>query len=117
MLRARNGTRNTVLAEEVEMAETLWQRMRGLLGRSSLPTGQALWIRPCQSIHTFFMRFPIDALFLSEEDRVVRAYPSLAPFRVTTFVAGAHSVLELPVGALSCARAEVGDQLIFEPVA
>jgi uncharacterized protein len=114
MLRARNRTRETMLADEVEVADPSWRRMKGLLGRRSLETGRALWIRPCRSIHTFFMRFPIDAVFVSDDLRVVRTYRSLRPFRVTPPLFRADSVLELPAGTLERVSAEIGDQLALE---
>ncbi len=116
-LRVRNQTRNLVLAEDVEVAATLCRRMKGLLGRRELPAGHGLWIRPCKSIHTLFMGFPIDAIFVSKNECVVRTYQSLPPFRMTPFVWGARSVLELPAGALSACPTHIGDQLIFESAA
>jgi uncharacterized protein len=115
MMRARNETRNQVLAENLEPATTILQRMIGLLGRRELPDGHGLWLKPCSSIHTFFMRFAIDVIFASEENRVVRTYAALPPFRITPWIPGARSVLELPAGTLSSRPAHVGDQLVIEP--
>ena len=93
---------------------TTWQRMKGLLGRKGLHNGHGLWIRPCKSIHTFFMKFPIDVIFVSDGDRVVEMYHSLRPFRMTRWICEARSALELPSGVLVSCPTEVGDQLIFE---
>ncbi len=114
MIRARNQTRSGVLADRVEVAATPWSRMKGLLGRKEFPKGSGLWIRPANSIHTFFMKFPIDVVFVSESEKVIRTYEALRPFRMTTLVRGARSVLELPAGALSACPTAEGDQLVFE---
>jgi hypothetical protein len=91
--------------------------MRGLLGTDSLPAGSGLWLEPCRSIHTFFMRFPIDAVFVSTDLRVLRAYRNLPPFRLTPVVWGARSVLELPAGTLTAENLHEGDRLALEEAA
>jgi uncharacterized protein len=116
MICARNHTQNSTVATYVEEATHFWARLKGLLGRSNLPDGHGLWIRPCNSIHTFFMRFPIDAAFLSPDGHVVRTVETLRPFRCTGIVTQAEGVLELPAGSLRKASVRCGDQIIFEPV-
>lgn len=96
------------LARDVEVASSLIARMRGLLGKSFLPEGRGLLIVPCKGIHTFFMRFAIDAVFLDRENRVVALYRSLRPNRLTRVYPAAVSVLELPGGTLG-SEAAVGD--------
>ncbi|MSO19466.1 MAG: DUF192 domain-containing protein [Acidobacteria bacterium] len=86
-------------------------RRKGLLGRDHLEAGEGLWIVPTQAIHTFGMRFPIDAAFLDRQRRVKRVYHRLQPNRITRFVWGAYSVLELESGALLKAGTRVGDEL------
>jgi len=73
-------------------------RMRGLLGRDSLPQGTGIWLNPCNSIHMFFMRFPIDALFLDRNQRVVSVVSHLRPWRLVWPVKGASSCVEVPAG-------------------
>src|SRR5207237_1433735 len=87
---------------------------RGLLGRSGLPQGEALLIEPCASIHTLFMRFPIDAVFLSRELLVVRAISALRPWRATRFHRGAAMAVELPEGTLARTGTREGDLLELE---
>ena len=82
-MRAVNRKNGAVLAERVERATSIRARLRGLLGRTGLPQGDALVIEPCTSIHTFFMRFTIDALFVAKDGRVVRAIAELRPWRAT----------------------------------
>jgi hypothetical protein len=87
----------TVVCERCLLAETPFARLRGLLGRSGLSSGEGLLLRPAGSIHTAFMRFTIDAVFLDAADRVVKVASALQPWR-TAACHGARSVLELPAG-------------------
>ena len=112
-----NRTRGAVLAVRIERAERVLDRMRGLLGRPAFREGDALAIAPCASIHTFFMKFPIDAVFLDRQGRVVRAVAELRPWRATRFHLRADQVVELPAGTLSRTGTREGDQLAFEPAA
>jgi uncharacterized membrane protein (UPF0127 family) len=73
-----------------------------------------MWIAPCSGIHTFFMRFPIDAVFLDRQQRVVRTYPGLRTWRMVPLVLRAHSVVELPAGTLEKVPLSRGDQLAID---
>ncbi|MGZ4257858.1 MAG: DUF192 domain-containing protein, partial [Gaiellaceae bacterium] len=86
-----------VVCERCLLAETPLARLRGLLGRSDLPAGEGLLLRPAGSIHTAFMRFPIDAVFLDRADRVLKVAHELPPWRMAGS-RGARAVLELPAG-------------------
>ena len=86
-----------VVCERCELADGPWTRMRGLIGRGALPIGQGLLLRPTASIHTCFMRFPIDAVFLDADLEVIGVSEALRPWRMAA-VRGAHAVLELPAG-------------------
>ena len=110
----RNSRTGAVLADRVERASTMLARLRGLLGRRALPEGEALLIEPCASIHTFCMRFAIDAAFLSRELRVLRAIPDLGPWRATRLHRGAAMALELPRGTLARTGTREGDVLELE---
>lgn len=107
-----NGTERE-LAAHVELADSLFLRMKGLLGRDALVEGHCLWIRPCNGVHTFFMRFAIDVVFLDREQRVVELVLNLPPNRMTTIYARAASVLELPANAAH-GVVSVGDVIKFE---
>jgi uncharacterized protein len=87
----------TVVCEHCLLAETMFARLRGLLGRSGLSLGEGMLLRPAASIHTAFMRFPIDAVFLDRENRVVKVAAELAPWRAAA-CRGSRTVLELPAG-------------------
>ena len=108
-----NRSRGATLAANVRLADTPRSRRIGLLQHEALEPGEGLWIYPTQAIHTFGMRFPIDVAFLDPLLRVKRVYHRLAPFRLTSLVWGARSVLELPCGSLAGAGTAVGDQLQF----
>ncbi len=110
-----NVTRDRILAAQAIRAEGFWQRFVGLMGKTSLPMGEGLHIVPCNSIHTFFMRIPIDVLFLDAENKVVRRDEAMPPWRMTPPIRGARTVLELPIGTLTGSGTEIGDQLRFEP--
>jgi uncharacterized protein len=86
-----------VVCEHCLLAETMFARLRGLLGRSGLSSGEGMLLRPAASIHTAFMRFPIDAVFLDREDRVLKVAAELAPWRAAA-CRGSRTVLELPAG-------------------
>jgi len=98
------------LATAVEVASTRQERRRGLLGREGLDPGAALILQPCAAIHTAFMRFPIDAVFLRRDGRVVRVVRNLRPWRIAVSVT-AHAVVELAAGVLDRHPIEVGDRL------
>jgi len=112
--RVRNLTRNTLLADRARVADSFGTRLKGLMGVTDFPAGSGLHIVPCTSIHTFFMRLPIDALFLTRELEVVDVCPALAPWRVSRLYPRARSVLELPAGAAEATQTIPGDRLIFE---
>jgi uncharacterized membrane protein (UPF0127 family) len=99
------------LAERVVLANTFWTRLRGLLGRRRLATGEALWLRPCNGVHTLGMLFAIDAIFLDAELRIIKLVENLRPFRVTAPHLGARSVLEMSAHSAARAALKVGDQL------
>jgi len=113
----RNETRSTTVAPTLEVGASLWARFRGLMGRRSLAEGHALFLPGTNGIHMFFMRFPIDAIFVAKPDaggtravlsvhRGVRPWTGMVPL-----VRGAAGVLELPVGAIDASGTAVGDSL------
>ena len=113
-LTAFNATRNAVVATIVEKADTAAARNIGLLGRESLAPEEGLWIAPCPMIHTFFMKFPIDVLFLDSALCVARVIEDLRPWRLSPWVLSARSVLELKGGILK-GSVHVGDRLEMRP--
>ncbi len=110
-MKLTNVSTNRVLAENVTMASTFYSRLKGLLGTSNMRDQSALWISQCNSIHTCFMKFAIDALFVDENLIVVRAYENIRPWRMTRILFRARSVFELPGGTLKRVPTCKGDQL------
>lgn len=111
----RNRTRGTVVAEDAELASSWFARLRGLIGRAGLRPGEGLVIDPCSSIHTFFMAFPIEVLFVDEGNRVLRATQPVAPWHIGPIQPGARYVVELPAGAVSASQTACGDELELAP--
>lgn len=111
-LQVSNLTRNTVLATYMEVADSGAKRNKGLLGRESLFPGEGLWIIPCEAVHTFWMRFPIDLVYLDSKKRIRKLRGEVRPWRLSACIS-AHSVLELPSGTIRDTRTEPGDTLEF----
>ena len=108
-----NSTRNTVLGDQIRVADTSLSRLVGLLGKRELAPGAGLLIIPSQAIHTVAMRFAIDVVFLDKQKKVLKIRPEIGKWRIAIKMS-ARSVLELPVGTLARTQTVVGDQLEFE---
>lgn len=106
-----NTNRDIVLGDQIEVAETSSTRLFGLLGRKHLDTGRGLWIKPSSGVHTFFMSMPIDVIGLDRSGKVVKLWPNLVPWRVTSVSTRLHSVLELPAGRIAECKTHLGDTL------
>jgi len=113
-IRVANLTRGTTVAERCRVATSLRDRTVGLLATAGLAPGDGLLIERTQSIHMFFMRFPIDVIFTDREARVTRMVAGLRPWRVVWWARGARDCLELPVGAIDRSGVQVGDHLVIE---
>ena len=111
----RNRTRGTVLGSSVDIADSSAKRRTGLLQHDRLAPGEGLWIVPCESVHTFFMKFAIDLVYLDRHRKVRKVRNAVAPWRLSACLP-AHSVLELPAGTASETFTEAGDELVFEDV-
>lgn len=111
-LRILNLTRQSVLADNVEVADRGATRRKGLLGRDGLAAGEGLWIVPCESVHTFGMRFPIDLIYLDRNRTVKKVRSGVPPWRLSACFS-AHSVLELLPGTIGATQTRPGDKLEF----
>jgi hypothetical protein len=109
----RNRSNGSIVAAFAEAAFSREARNRGLLGRDGLPPGHALLIAPCTSIHTWFMRFPIDVIFVKRDGRVVKIRAAVPPWRFVIAL-GAYAVVELPAGAIAQAAVTLQDHLELE---
>jgi uncharacterized membrane protein (UPF0127 family) len=112
-LRIVNLTRQTQLGTHVQIAGRSQYRRKGLLGRDCLESGEGLWIVPCEAVHTFCMRFPLDLIYLDRGHRVVKIRSGVPAWRISACLR-AHSVLELAAGVIRDTRTEPGDQLSLE---
>jgi uncharacterized membrane protein (UPF0127 family) len=117
IIQITNQTRDRVLAARGELARSFWARGRGLMGRASLPDSYALIIFPESSIHTFFMRVPIDVLFVDRNNRVIGMREAMPPSRPFAGVAPwrGRYVIEMPAGVIAATGTALGDQLVLEP--
>ena len=122
VLRSRNLTRVTELAGRVELADSFGARFRGLMGRASLAPGAGIWLTGTSNIHMFFMRFPIDAIFLGRPAAdgtrsVVAVHANLRPWTsIVWYARGADGCLELPAGTAAVTGTRPGDVMMLEPV-
>jgi uncharacterized membrane protein (UPF0127 family) len=111
-LKIVNRTRQVILADRVEIADHGATRRKGLLGRSGLPAGEGLWIVPCESVHTFGMKFPIDLVYLDRNRKVKKTRSGVPPWRLSACFS-AHSVIELASGTIQITQTQPGDKLEF----
>src|SRR3954447_25396717 len=124
LMRARNVSRDTDLAERLEVADGLWARFMGLMGRATLDRDAGLWLSGTNGIHMMFMRFAIDAVFLAKPDPAMDGVRSVlsvhsglrAWIGIVPYVREANSVLELPLGTIERTRTVVGDLVAVESV-
>jgi uncharacterized membrane protein (UPF0127 family) len=107
-LKVSNLTKGTELALKLEVAGSGPKRSKGLLGRKALLPGEGLWIIPCEAVHTFFMQFPIDLVYIDRKCRVRKATPNVPAWRLSACLS-AHSVLELPAGTIERTHTSTGD--------
>ena len=108
---ALNLTKKTWLATTVRKADNFFTRLVGLLRRQSLGPEEALWLIPSKGVHTIGMKFPIDVIFLDQNNKVVATICDMAPRRLSSLRLSARSVLELPRGVVNKSSTTVGDQI------
>lgn len=104
-------TQGAMLSENCRVADSFFKRFLGLMGKKRMEPGSGLWIVPCNSIHMFFMRFPIDAVFLDKDLRVAEVIENLKPWQVSRLVGNACSVLELPAGTAKATGTRPGNRV------
>lgn len=115
VVRVVNESRHSVLGGSIRMADTLWARLRGFLFQRRPLTGEGLFLTPCKGVHMYGMRFPLDVLIIDRTGLVIAAHRQLAPGRRTPVYPTAQYALELPSGAITETRTEVGDRLSWKP--
>ena len=110
----RNTTRDSLIGDRVTVADTSLTRMFGLLGKRGLDAGEGLWIKPSSGVHTVFMRFTIDVIGLDKEMKVVKLWPDLVPYRLTSVSTKIRSVIELPAGHIASSGVQLGDAISIQ---
>lgn len=106
-----NLTNGAVLANHIEVAANFKKRLKGLIGRSALNHEAAFILLPCNSIHTCFMNFSIDVLFLDKEATVLLALERMKPFRFSSVIPRSYMVVELPAGCVAATGTGAGHRL------
>lgn len=112
-MQLKNKTKDIVIGDHVALADTFWKRLKGLLGTSCLPIGHGLLIKPCSSVHTFGMRYPIDVLFVDKNHKIVKIVDEMGAGK-GSMASGGSYVVELPAGTARQAACTVGDILEWQ---
>jgi len=110
LINKKNGKR---LADNLKIADNFFKRLKGLLGRNVFDKGDGLHIIPCNSIHSFFMKFRFDAIFLNKNNEVVYLIQDMPAWRISEICFSAHSIVELPSGVITATETCIGDVLEF----
>lgn len=113
-MRVFNQTRSALLVDQGREADNFWLRLRGLLGVAALQPGEGLVLVGEKSIHTLFMKFPIDVVYADKHLKVIRTDINMGPYRLGPLILQSAYVIEMPVGTIVNTATEVGDQLKFE---
>jgi hypothetical protein len=109
-----NLSNGAELVNHLLTADTFVKRLKGLMFSENLPAGHGLLIRPCQSIHTFFMKYSIDVLYISKDLEIVSMDEMLMPAKVGKLQKKAHSVLELPAGTIRNTETKIGNYVTIK---
>jgi len=112
-MRIKNLTSQISLASNCEIADNFYTRFKGLIGRRSFPEGCGMLIRPCNSIHMFFMKFPLDIVFVDKTNTVVSVLENIKPWQISPIVRNAYYTIELPVGTITGSSTKPGDKLLL----
>jgi len=110
----QNKTQQTILATNAILAKNFFERARGLLGKSEIAFGDALIIPNCPAIHMFFMKFPIDVVFVDKGHKVVGLVKNIKPFCLSRFFPRGYFAIEMKAGTIASAGIKIGDFLSFE---
>jgi uncharacterized membrane protein (UPF0127 family) len=109
-----NKTRSIFLMQQGKVANTVWSRFVGLMGKKSLAPAEGLVIIPNNSVHMFFMRFPLDIIFVDKAHQIVHISHNLKPWRISKIVGKAHYVIELPAYTARQTATEIGDLIEWQ---
>lgn len=109
-----NQSKNVLLSSDLQKAFSLMARTKGLLGRESMEHHSALWIKPCSSIHTYFMKFAIDVVFVDKNLKVTSVRQNVSPWKLLFSTLRSDSVFEFASGVITTDKVQVGDQLYVD---
>ncbi|WP_066055600.1 DUF192 domain-containing protein [Robertmurraya korlensis] len=109
-----NLTKQLVISTKYTIANTFISRFMGLIGRDSLSDGEALILQPCTSIHTYFMKFPIDCIFLDKNNYVIYIVYHLKPWKLSPILLNARTVIELPSHIHLKDQIDIGDKIVYK---
>lgn len=109
-----NKTKQTVLSKHATLADTVFSRLKGLLGKKNIGNDEALIITQCRSIHMFFMKFAIDVIFIDRKNIVVGVVKNIKPFQMSSYFFHAAAAIELPVGVIASSETQKGDQIAIQ---
>jgi len=106
-----NDSNGNIIADSLEEANTFWKRFKGLMFTEKLAKGKALFFKPCKSIHTFFMKYPIDVIYLRKDLTIIAVDEGIAPFKIGKLNFGVDAVIEMPAGTLKQTQTQIGHKL------
>lgn len=104
------------ISKNITLADTFWLRLTGLIPRKGLQPDEGLLIRPCRQVHTWFMSFALDIIFLDKEGQIVYLLPEMKPGKISPFIKEGFQVLELAPGAISVHQLKIGERLEIHPL-
>ena len=107
-----NSTQNRLIADDIKIAQNFFTRSVGLIFKKSLLENEGLIIKPCFSVHTFFMRFKIDILFVNKQNKIIALYENVKPWRILPLHFKSYYVIELPAGSISSKNIKVKDLMV-----
>lgn len=114
-MKVYNSSKNNLIADDVKAAQNFFARSFGLLSRKSISDGEGLIIKPCCSIHTFFMKFSIDVLFIERNGNIIALYQNVQPWRILPIHLNSHYVIELASGTICAKNIEKGNLITISP--
>lgn len=109
----KNITKKNIIAENGNITSNFYDRFKGLLGKKEIKNDEALIIKPCNSIHMFFMKFSIDVIFIDKNDRVCEMIKNIKPWKVSKIIKEAKYVIELKSGKIEEHNIEIGDLISY----
>lgn len=113
-MKVYNSSKNNLIADDVKIAKTFIKRTFGLIPKSSILKDEGLVIYPCFSVHTFFMKFAIDILFINKQNKVIALYQNVKPYRILPIHPNSHYVIELAADVISTKNIEKDDFITLE---